>query len=428
MRLDAARIIDAVCNNGISLNDLLPTQTTLITDPRDRALVSELSHGALRWYLELTTVRDALLERPLPRKARIIDTLILVGLYQLRHLNTPHHAAVSSTVAACDKAGAPWAKKLVNAVLRNAIRRQASLDQIVADSPSARHAHPDWFIKAQQSAWPEHWQAILAANNTRAPMTLRVALARTSRGAYLERLATLEIKATPCPHTTTGIILATPVAVDALPGFSDGEISIQDGAAQLAAPLLGARDGERILDACAAPGGKTTHILESARVELTALDADPLRLKLLNENLTRGKLSCTVRAGDATQPRSWWDNQPFDRILVDAPCSGSGVIRRHPDIKILRRASDLQALAARQSEILTALWPLLKVGGRLLYATCSIIPLENAARLRAHLEAHRDARIAEIPLDFGHPQAPGRQILPGTDQMDGFYYAGLEKQ
>ncbi|HKJ22130.1 MAG TPA: 16S rRNA (cytosine(967)-C(5))-methyltransferase RsmB, partial [Gammaproteobacteria bacterium] len=278
-------------------------------------------------------------------------------------------------------------------------------------------------------AWPDHWQAILSANNRHPPLSLRVNPHRATRGDYLERLHAQGMEARPIPHTDQGISLVRPVDALSLPGFADGACSVQDGAAQLAAPLLDARPGERVLDACCAPGGKTTHLLEcQPRARVVALDKDPRRLETVRANLERLQLHAETIAADAADPHRWWDGQPFDRILLDTPCSATGVIRRHPDIKVLRRAADITALAATQQRLLDALWPLLRRGGMLLYTTCSVLKEENQDRIRAFIDTHPEARLETLRVVWGHALDQGRQVLPGDDDMDGFYYARLRKQ
>ncbi|MDX1655623.1 MAG: 16S rRNA (cytosine(967)-C(5))-methyltransferase RsmB, partial [Candidatus Competibacteraceae bacterium] len=312
---------------------------------------------------------------------------------------------------------------LVNAVLRQGQRRREALKEILLADP----AHPPWLLKMLQRDWPEHWPAVVAANNAHPPLTLRVNLSRISREVISQRLAAAGLSA--IPTGKAGLTLLQAVDVERLPGFAEGLLSVQDAAAQLAAPLLDPRPGQRLLDACAAPGGKTGHLLERCpKVELTALDLDPARLERVTDNLSRLGLEARVVTGNALEPAAWWDGRPFDAILLDAPCSGSGVIRRHPDIKLLRQPADIPLLARRQQDLLTALWPLLAPGGRLLYATCSVLRAENEAVIAAFLAQQPDARELPIEANWGEVAYHGRQILPGQEGMDGFFYACLGRE
>jgi 16S rRNA (cytosine967-C5)-methyltransferase len=310
----------------------------------------------------------------------------------------------------------------------------------VDQSEPARWSHPQWLIDQIRTAWPDHWQAVLQANNQRPPMTLRVNITRNSRENYLAELASMEISAFPLPFAPGAIQLKQPMDVSQLPGFGDGRVSVQDEAAQLAAELLDLHAGQHVLDVCAAPGGKTGHILETADVDLVAVDIDPLRLEKVGENLHRLRKQAVLMKGNAEHPKEWWNGQMYDRILLDAPCSATGVIRRHPDIKILRRPEDIPSLVKLQAQILEAVWPLLAPGGMLLYATCSVLPCENSEQITAFVEKQSDALKLNIDGTWGHMVKAGRQILPGDGSnctgsnneniagMDGFYYACLKKQ
>ncbi|HFE32048.1 MAG TPA: 16S rRNA (cytosine(967)-C(5))-methyltransferase RsmB, partial [Gammaproteobacteria bacterium] len=319
---------------------------------------------------------------------------------------------------------------LVNAVLRNFQRQAEELLAAADASEPGRWAHPQWLIDSVRTAWPDDWQRILTANNERAPMTLRVNVRQQSRDDYLQRLEQAGIDAEATTHSDGGIRLRSPCDVTQLPGFSEGAVSVQDEAAQLAAQLLDVRPGQRVLDVCAAPGGKTAHILErSDDIALLAVDIEARRLQRVTDNLQRLGLQAEVREGDARRPDDWWDGRPFERILLDAPCSASGVIRRHPDIKLLRRPGDIETLLELQGEILRAIWPLLAPGGMLLYATCSVLPQENQQRVAAFLAEQPDAEGRPLEADWGRASGIGRQILPGgVAQMDGFYYACLHKR
>jgi len=430
-RAAAARIVDEVIGHARYLDTAL-AQTLAALPPaqaRDAALIQEMAYGVLRWFHELETVAALFLTKPLKEKDRDIHALLLTGLYQLRHMRVARHAAVTETVEAATALKKPWAKNLLNACLRSYLREETRAQAAIAAEPAAAFSHPAWLIDAIRHDWPGDWRAMLAANNERPPMVLRVNRRRLTREQYLARLAGAGIAAAAVPALPDAIRLETPVAVDALPGFAQGEVSVQDGAAQFAAPLLDAQAGARVLDACAAPGGKTGHLLECTPglVELVALDREPARVALIEENLARLGVTATIVTGDATDPRAWWDGRQFDRILADVPCSATGVIRRHPDIKVRRRPQDLPKLLETQTRILESLWPLLKPGGKLLYVTCSILTAENEKQMAAFLARHPEAAEVGLPLAAGGARATGRQILPGESGMDGFYYACLRK-
>lgn len=427
-RAAAAQVLHRVIDDGQSLNGMLDTWVTGLI-PHERSLAKELSYGVLRWLPQLEAVLSHLVDRPLRRRDRDVHALLLSGIYQILHLAVPDHVAISQTAEAARHLGKEWAVGLVNGVLRKLQGLRRVVPGWIA-SDVARHAHPEWLLDALRTAWPDDWESVVAANNRRPPMTLRVNALRTTRADYLRRLEAAGIAAVELPYVDHALCLEQPADVHALPGFSVGEVSVQDAAAQLAAPLLQLTPGLRVLDACAAPGGKSCHVLEcEPRLEeLVAMDADLQRVAALESSLRRLDLRATVRVGDATRPDTWWDGVPFDRILLDAPCSGTGVIRRHPDIKVLRRATDIDAMAQRQQALLEALWPLLKPGGILLYATCSVLPRENSEQVGRFLAAHADADHREIAAPWGRAQPAGRQILSGEAGMDGFYYACVAKQ
>lgn len=428
-RLLAARLVCGVIEQGESLNSLLAAELAEVDDPRQRALAQELAFGTLRWYHRLDAVLGQLLSKPLKGRDGDLRALLLVGLYQQMVLEVPPHAAVSETVEAVRGLGKDWARGLVNGVLRNALRRRQTLLKNADAQPQSRWSHPAWWIQRLRQDWPDHWRAIVEANNQRPPMTLRVNARQGDRAAYLARLEAGGIEARALRPVETAVEVLKPVAVDMLPGFHTGAVSVQDAAAQLAAPLLMLKDGLRVLDACAAPGGKTGHILESSArlAQVVAIDSDPRRLDKVSGNLQRLKLHAECIAADAGDPQSWWDGGLFDRILLDAPCSASGVVRRHPDIKALRRETDLIALAQQQQRLLEALWPLLASGGILLYVTCSVFKCENSDGVQAFLGRHSDARELVLDEQWGQPQSLGRQLLPGEQGMDGFYFARLIK-
>jgi 16S rRNA (cytosine967-C5)-methyltransferase len=391
----------------------------------------------VRWFFELEACLDGLLDRPGARQDPEVRALLLVGLFQLLHGATPEHAAVSETVEAARALGRPRAAGLVNAVLR---RFQRERDAILAGayrSRSARHAHAEWMLDAFARDWPEHWESIAAAGNAEPPMWLRVNARRGSREGYRARLADAGLAAQPADFAPEALRLAEPVDVHALPGFADGDVSVQDAAAQLAPRLLAAAAGMRVLDACAAPGGKACHVaeLEPALAELVALDADAARAARIESNLARLGLSARVVVGDAADPAGWWDGATYDRILLDVPCSGTGVIRRHPDIKLLRRAADVPRFAAQQAALLRSCWGLLAPGGRLVYASCSVLSAENAAVVQAFLSGEPSAvevtESARLLLPGALPwrlAGPGCALASGAADADGFYYACLEKK
>jgi 16S rRNA (cytosine967-C5)-methyltransferase len=370
-----------------------------------------------------------LLHKPLRDKDRDLQALLWIGLYQLIYTRVPDFAAVDGTVAASRHLKKPWAAGLVNAVLRGFQKRRDALLAEVDEDEAAATAHPTWWLQVLRSGRGAAWQDIVAANNQRPPMTLRVNRLRAGRDDYMKMLAAAGLRAEPAPHTDCGVILDKPVDVAQLPGFSEGLVSVQDGAAQLAALLLAPQPGERVLDACAAPGGKAAHILElqPALAELVAVDNDETRMTRVKENLARLGLQAHLLVEDVGAAQRWWDGNGFDRILLDAPCSGSGVIRRHPDIKYLRRPEDISLSAAGQRRLLAALWPLVKRGGKLIYAVCSILPEENEQQMQDFLGRHENAREEPLDVAWGRALQHGRVILPGTEGMDGFYYACLKK-
>ena len=428
-RLTAARLVHAVVNGGESLSAVLVPGLRIIDDPRQRALAQELTFGTLRWYFRLQTVSAQLISKPLKKKDRDVEALIMVGLYQLLMLDIPAHAAVSETVQAARSMGKTWAAGLVNAVLRNAVRRSKDLLAVADRQPAGRWAYPDWWVRRLQQDWPNDWQAILEAGNQRPPMVLRVNALQGDRDDYLRRLDEAGIEAHAMPLVGQAVMLQKPVPVDALPGFREGALSVQDAAAQLSAGLLDLQPGQRVLDACAAPGGKTGHLLEAGAQadKLLAIDNNASRMEKVIDNLQRLKLNAELVVADAADVERWWDGQPFDRILLDAPCSASGVVRRHPDIKLLRCEEDIDALAQEQQRLLGALWPLLASGGILLYVTCSVFRQENSDSVQRFLQDNPDAVETMPEVDWGHPQAAGRQLLPGELGTDGFYYARLVK-
>ncbi|MCU9946223.1 16S rRNA (cytosine(967)-C(5))-methyltransferase RsmB [Pseudomonas sp. PDM13] len=427
-RLAAARALTAVLSGKASLGGSLPTQLDKV-DPRDRGLAQDLAFGAARWQPRLSALAERLLQKPFKSADKDVEALLLVGLYQLFYSRIPAHAAIGETVGAAEKLKKPWAKGLLNAVLRNAQRDGEAIFAELERDPMVRTAHPRWLQKALKAAWPEHWEAICAANNAHPPLILRVNRRHGERDAYLAELRQVGIEAEPCTFSRDGIRLLEARDVKTLPGFAEGRVSVQDEAAQLAADLLELAPGQRVLDACCAPGGKTCHLLEAepGLAGVVAVDLEESRLVRVRENLQRLGLQATLIAADGRDTAAWWDGKPFQRILLDAPCSATGVIRRHPDIKLTRQAEDIPALAQLQGELLDALWPTLEVGGVLVYATCSTLPMENSENIAAFLARTPGARELDIAGSFGLKQPHGRQLLAQEDGHDGFYYAKLIK-
>ena len=427
-RLAAAKALAAVLNGKASLNSSLPTQLDKVED-RDRGFTQDLAFGTARWQPRLSALAAKLLQKPFKAADADVEALLLVGLYQLLYTRVPAHAAIGETVGCADKLKKPWAKALLNAVLRRAQRESEALLAELEHDPVVRTAHPRWLQKSLKAFWPEQWEAICAANNAHPPMILRVNRRHHHRDAYLQLLTDAGINATPCVYSPDGIVLEAAADVRGLPGFAEGWISVQDEAAQLAADLLDLAPGQRVLDACCAPGGKTCHILEVEKdlAGVVAVDLEAKRLVRVRENLARLGLSADLIAADGRETATWWDGKPFQRILLDAPCSATGVIRRHPDIKLTRQPDDIAALAVLQGELLDALWPTLEVGGILLYATCSTLPTENTEVIEAFLARTSGARELDLATAAGIKQPHGRQLLAQEGGHDGFYYAKLIK-
>ncbi|MFA5984435.1 MAG: 16S rRNA (cytosine(967)-C(5))-methyltransferase RsmB [Methylococcaceae bacterium] len=426
LRLVSATVLTRVIGDGQSLTLALEKELPCLEAAKDKAFVQALCYGVCRQYQLLDFILSLLLEKPL--KDVPVKMLLMVGLYQLKFMRVKAHAAVSETVAATRKK--PWAKALVNAILRKYIREEQAIGEQIKQHPPALLCHPEWLLRQIQEDWPEQAESVFYQNNCQPPMVLRVNLAKISRADYLQQLLALGMSATVLDFAPAALILEHPVTVDSLPGFNLGLVSVQDGAAQLAAPLLDLKPGQRVLDVCAAPGGKSAHILEYQPdlAELVAVDIDAERLQKVEANLVRLALQAKLVVGDAAQPEQWWDGQCFERILLDAPCSAVGVIRRHPDIKLLRKAEDILPLQILQQRILQAVWPLLAPGGILLYATCSIFKQENEQQIETFLNNHSDALVLPITQPWGISGQYGKQILTGDLAMDGFYYACLSKQ
>ena len=422
LRSLAAQLIERVVDKGESLSAILPGAQKTLAD-KDGALLQELCFGVMRTLPQLEALIGKLMERPLTGKQRVLHYLIMVGLYQVLYTRVPAHAALAETVAGAEVLKRANLKGLINGVLRQFQRQQETLIAEVDQGPQ-RYWHPGWLLKRLQAAWPEQWQQIVEANNQRPPMWLRVNRQHHSREAWLALLQAEE-KAAFTGDTPDALRLESPAPVSQLPGFDQGWVTVQDLSAQRCALLLEPQDKERILDLCAAPGGKTTHILEIApKANVLAVDIDEQRLSRVHENLQRLGMQAEVRQGDGRKPEEWCGEQQFDRILLDAPCSATGVIRRHPDIKWLRRDRDIAELASLQREILQAVWPRLKSGGTMIYATCSILPEENHQQIAAFLAEHDDAIGEKLPQG----EINGWQVFPSVDGGDGFFYAKLMKK
>jgi 16S rRNA (cytosine967-C5)-methyltransferase len=424
----AALVCEKVIDDGISLGEAI---NQVIGDKQltsqDRGFIQALSFGVLRWYWQLEETLKPLLNKPIRNKERQIKYVLLLGLFQLQHLRTPEHAAVSDTVKGCKQLGKPWAKNLVNACLRNYLRQiQENPTSAYLEHPS----HPTWIHEAITKAWPKHAEQIFSANNSAGQLCLRVNSKHCSQNQYLSLLKDQNIHAIADPYSDIGIRLENSIPVSQLPKFEQGWVSVQDTASQVIAKILSIKSEQRVLDACAAPGGKTSLIMENSPddIEMHAIDIGGSRNNKLNSTLRRLKLNAKVIEGDASKPEAWWDGKPYQCILIDAPCSGLGVIRRHPDIKHLRKASDIQPLIQIQAEILDACWNLLEKNGTLLYTSCSILPEENEQQIKQFLERHQNAQLKP----FDHPTALkreyGKQTLPGISEMDGFYYCLLHKE
>ena len=418
----AALAARAVLDSGRALDTAFSSLLDDVGDGRDRALVRRLSHGVLRDWPALDRLIGELVDRPLKGRNRDIHFLLAVALHEMRDGREPEPAVVHAAVAAARSMSRNRLTGLVNGVLRQFGRRREALEQGLPDSTVIRYGYPGWLIEQIEADRGDAAGDILDAGNRAPPLWLRVNRRRTTPADYQGRLRDAGIEASIPAGFPDALLLAERAAVSRLPGFDEGLVSIQDGAAQLAADYLKPADGQRILDACAAPGGKTAHLLERHDVDLTALDVDPERLDRVGSGLERLGLRAGLLVGDAARPEDWWDGVRFDRILVDAPCSGTGVIRRHPDIRWLRRSGDVHRLVETQAAIIDALWPLLEPGGILVYATCSILRVENDEQARAFLERHADARRIDNTDMPGRPAQPGRQLLPGEHGCDGFYY------
>lgn len=425
-RAEAARTVAAVLA-GRSLDEAIAQSLSRGGTPQNQSLTKAMAYGVVREHRLLSNLLSRLLERPLKNEPEI-NALMLVGLYQLRSMRVAPHAAVSETVSAASALGKPKLHALINAVLRRYQREREALENLLPATPEVQLSYPDWLAQHITADWGERANDVLAAGNQQGPLTLRVNRSRLSLDAYLRRLDVAGLEAQRIDGVADALMLESAVGVEDIPGFAAGDVSVQDASAQLAADLLDAQGDLRVLDACAAPGGKTAHLLERAPgLYVMSTDIDPLRLRRIEDTLARLGLKARVLVGDAEKPLYWWDGNPFDRILLDAPCSGTGVIRRHPDIKWLRRDTDIAKLAATQKGMLHALWPLLEPGGTLVYATCSILKAEGEDVIKHFLITHADAKHVPIDASWGEPCTVGRRIAPGG-AFDGFYYARLIKR
>jgi 16S rRNA (cytosine967-C5)-methyltransferase len=427
-RAIAAEVLADVALRGTSLRERLQPAQSKLADARDRAFLTALCAEGARWWLRLDKALDGLLQQPLRKREPALHALLVLGLVQLEILQLPPHAAVAATVEATRVLQRGGFSNLANAVLRRWLRERDALNARLDKDTPTRTAHPRWLVEALARDWPEHADAILAANNVPSPPMLRVNARRATREGVIGELADAGIRAQPHPWLHDALQLDAHADLARLPGFGQGHFSVQDGAAQCAADLMGLQDGVRVLDACAAPGGKACHMLERADLRLSALEREPARAVSIRANLERLNLACELRTGDAGEPTAWWDGKPFDRILLDAPCSATGVIRRHPDIKLHRRAGDIPQLSREQSRLLAALWPLLAPRGKLVYATCSVLREENERVVDAFLDTHPEAQSGPCNLPVGRAAGAGWQVLPGEGGLDGMYYALIEKR
>lgn len=424
LRAQAARSLVAVLGQGRSFKVELTHVLPGIADARDRALFEAICFSVLRHYRRYRFVLEAWMQRPLRTRDAELQCLLLTGLAQLDALKLSPHAAVGATAEAARVLGRSQQVGFVNALLRRALREPWPQ----APELAVRESHPDWLVQALEREWPDEAAAILQANNAPAPMWLCVNTRQATRADYLAKLQAAGLEAEAPAYPAGALRLASPRSPESLPGWNEGACWVQDAAAQLAVEALALSSDARVLDACAAPGGKTAQVaaMLGEKGELLAVDIDARRLRRVGATLTRLRMqgaAVELRAGDATQPGTFAGDRPFDAILIDAPCSATGIIRRQPDIKWHRRAEDIAPLVQLQARLLDALWPRLAPGGKLLYATCSVLPAENSRQAEAFLARTAQARALPLDASFGRESGPGRQRLPGEDGMDGFYYA-----
>lgn len=414
-----------VLDQGLNLAESPALQDSV--KDRDLSMARHLAYGVLRWLTALDWLAQQLLSKPIKQRDSDIQRLILLGLYQLWQDETADHAAIHEAAECARLQAKPWAVGLINAVLRRFQReREHWLEQLAQQEE--RFAHPRWMLRQIQGDWPDDWQKIVHANNQPGALWLRINRNGPERISVVERLEDQGFEVQNHPFASDAIHISPAAHVNTLTGFDTGHFSVQDPAAQLAADLLDVKTGMRVLDACAAPGGKTCHLLErTPGIQVTAVDLNAHRIDLIRQNLKRLKLNCTLVTGDAAEPETWWDHVPFQRILLDAPCSASGVIRRHPEIKHLRQADQVISAVHLQQRLLRQLWPLLEVGGILVYATCSVFKDENRHQINNFVAQQENAVEQAANVAWGYSQQPGRQIFPGDEDMDGFYYAVVRK-
>lgn len=424
-RLLAVQILGRLLQQQGSLASLLAAD--VLSQASSPALLQEFCYGVCRWYPRLQFYLQQLLDKPLRNKDLDVQCLLLIGLYQLLFMRTPDHAAVNETVEAVETLGKPWAKALINGVLRNAQRRQAELDASAERDYSVWYAHPEWLLARLKQDWPQHYRTILDGNNQRAPMTLRVNARKATRAQALGLLASAGVGARPGELAPHALYLAQPMDAAVVPGFAEGLVSVQDEASQLVASLLPLAPNLRVLDACAAPGGKTCALLEAeSTLVVLALDNESRRLPRIRQNLDRLQLQAEVRCADITAATATTFGS-FDRILLDVPCSATGVIRRHPDIKVLRTPAEVEGLVQKQQALLAAAWPLLKPGGYLLYSTCSVLKAENSNQLARFVSQTPDATAITLDVPGALHCEVGVQLLPQQNGTDGFYYGLLRR-
>ncbi len=432
-RVIAHLIINKVIQDHCSLKTAFSHWITPNLNAQEIAFIKECSFGVLRWFHQLDYIKSILLHSPLKNKDYDIDHLILLGLFQILYTHVPNHAAVSETTSVCKTLKKNWATGLVNKCLRRFIQEKEQIMACIQNNHEAHFSHPNWLIDKIKKDWPKQWQTILEANNEKPPLWLRVNVQKTTQSHYLNILDQNSITAFAANDLNTGIQLAPPIPTHQIPHFNEGYTSIQDLSGQFAIPFLNLKKGVRVLDACAAPGSKTSHILESEPklAKLVIIDKDPQRFQMIKENIVRlGLDSQCIQPilSDATHTQQWWDGIPFDRILLDTPCSSTGVIRRHPDIKLLRKSEDIHAITQVQKQLLTTLWKLLKKNGKLLYSTCSILSEENEKVISSFLTQHKNAKVEKITLPMAIKKRYGVQLLPRNQGPDGFYYALLSKK
>lgn len=427
VRALAAEALAEIALSGHSLREVADRALPRLADARDRALLTALLNEGARWWPRFDAALDRLLAKPIRRGEPVIHALLVTALVQLEILEMPGYAAVAATVEAVRELRRPRLAGMTNAVLRRWLRERETLLSGLDATPSTRHAHPAWLASAIAGDWPDRAEAVMAAANHEPPLMLRVNRRRAEREAVAEVLRDAGQDIAPHAWLADGLVLPHSTDVTRLPGFAEGRFAVQDGAAQVPADLLDLADGQRVLDACAAPGGKACHALERADVSLVAVESEARRAPRIRQNLERLGLAAEVVVADAGDVAAWWDGQPFDRVMIDAPCSATGVIRRRPDVRLHRRAADIDALVAQQSRILAACWDTLAPGGLLLYVTCSLLRAENEGVVGAFVDSRADAVVVPFSLPVGQAATVGWQILPGDGDLDGMYYALLRK-